>query len=114
MFFMEETDKTFIWISSVLIVISVLIFLTLPNKGLFFYLFGAIILLIFAVTCILMAILAYSISGEGKEITFTGKNSLIESFLETGEDDRTLLLGLVVFLIVLLLSLNALVYYTPF
>ena len=111
---MNKTDQMLMSVSIALILACLVIFVTMSDKSLFFYLFGAIVLLIFVVTSIVMAGLAYSMRKEREDISVFGKNSFIEQFCKMSEQDMTFLMGVMIFLIVVLLLLNSLGRYMPF
>ena len=111
---LDKTDQTLMSVSIALVLACLVIFITITEKGLFFYLFGAILLLIFVVVCIVMAGVAYSMRKEREELCFFGKNSLVEQFCKMSEQDMTFLMGVIIFLVVVLLVLNSIGRYAPF
>lgn len=106
MVYMDPTDKKLSAITLVLFIVSGIFFVGMPDKGLFFYLFGAVLLLIVTLTCIVMAGLAYSIGRETENVKIAGKDGLINQFCNMSDKDGNFLIGVIVILLAMILASN--------
>ena len=111
---MDPIDKTFAYLAVFLILISLFIYFFLPNKGLFWFLFVSMCLLIFFLMFLVMAGLALWLYRKEKSIKFSGRHNFWDMFFHLGPAGRDAVLAIIWFLIIFLFVLNVLMYYRPF